>query len=610
MNFFDFLNLLGGLALFLFGMTFMGDSLSKMAGGKLESILERLTTKRIFAVLLGLGVTAIIQSSSATTVMVVGFVNSGIMKLTQAVGIIMGANIGTTVTSWLLSLTGISGDSFFLTLLKPSTFSPILAAVGIVLLMLGSGESKKKDVGGILLGFAILMFGMESMSSSVSGLSENENFVSLMTAFSNPILGLIVGAVLTAIIQSSSASVGILQALCMTGVINYSTVIPIIMGQNIGTCVTALISAVGANKNAKRAALIHLYFNLIGTTLFMIVFYSLNVFLNFAFLDDTANAAGIAVIHSCFNIAATVVLFPFANGLVKLAELTIPEGKGNGKDETDNIYIDDRFLERPAFAMELCRTKAREMAVKTKDAINLALEDLVNYDHEKSLEVKRLEALVDKYEDVIGSYLVKLSGKNLSADDSRSLSIILHSISDLERISDHALDVSKAAEKINTKGLSFTKNAKIEVETLCKAVSDICNMTIDGFCNEDTQKEMHVEPLEEVIDTLSKKIKKNHIKRLQKGKCSIDMGFILEDILIGLERVSDHCSNIAVEMITINDNDYNTHEYFNSFSNEDQKAFDDEYEKLLETYSIKKKESDDESDSSSEGTETEHNPEN
>ena len=609
MNFFDFLNLLGGLALFLFGMTFMGDSLSKMAGGKLESILERLTTKRIFAVLLGLGVTAIIQSSSATTVMVVGFVNSGIMKLTQAVGIIMGANIGTTVTSWLLSLTGISGDSFFITLLKPSTFSPVLAAVGVVLLMLGSNESKKKDVGGILLGFAILMFGMESMSSSVSGLSENENFVSLMTAFSNPVLGLIVGAVLTAIIQSSSASVGILQALCMTGVINYSTAIPIIMGQNIGTCVTAIISAVGANKNAKRAALIHLYFNLIGTTLFMIVFYSLNAFLDFAFLDDTANAAGIAVIHSCFNIAATIVLFPFANGLVKLAELSIPEGKGNGKDEIDNIYIDDRFLERPAFAMELCRTKTREMAVKTKDAINLALEDLINYDHEKSLEVKRLEAVVDKYEDVIGSYLVKLSGKNLSADDSRSLSIILHSISDLERISDHALDVSKAAEKINTRGLAFTKNAKIEVETLCRAVSDICNMTIDGFCNEDTQKEMHVEPLEEVIDTLSKKIKKNHIKRLQKGKCSIDMGFILEDILIGLERVSDHCSNIAVEMITINDNDYNTHEYFNSFSNEDQKAFDDEYERLLETYSIKKKESSDESESNTEGTEEESNPE-
>ncbi len=603
MNFFDFLNLLGGLALFLFGMSLMGDSLSKMAGGKLESILERLTTKRIFAVLLGLGVTAIIQSSSATTVMVVGFVNSGIMKLTQAVGIIMGANIGTTVTSWLLSLTGISGDSFFLTLLKPSTFSPILAAIGVVLLMLGSGESKKKDVGGILIGFAILMFGMESMSSSVSGLSENEGFVSLMTAFSNPILGMIVGAVLTAVIQSSSASVGILQALCMTGVINYSTAIPIIMGQNIGTCVTALISAVGANKNAKRAALIHLYFNLIGTVLFMIVFYLLNAFLNFAFLDDTANAAGIAVIHSCFNIIATVVLFPFANGLVKLAELTIPDGKANDKDETDNIYIDDRFLERPAFAMELCRTKAREMAVKTKDAINLALEDLINFDHEKTLEVKRLEAVVDKYEDVIGSYLVKLSGKNLSADDSRSLSIILHSIGDLERISDHALDVAKAAEKINTKGLAFTKNAKIEIETLCRAVSDICNMTIDGFCGEDMQKEMHVEPLEEVIDTLSKKIKKNHIKRLQKGKCSIDMGFILEDILIGLERVSDHCSNIAVEMITINDNDYNTHEYFNSFSNEDQKAFDDEYERLLETYAIKKKESSDESDSSSEETE-------
>lgn len=586
MDIFNILNMIGGLSFFLYGMSIMGNGLSKMAGGKLESILEKLTTKRIFAVLLGAGVTAVIQSSSATTVMVVGFVNSGIMKLTQAVGIIMGANIGTTITSWMLSLTGIEGSNVWLKLLKPSSFSPVLAAVGIILVMASKGESKKKDVGGILLGFAILMFGMETMSGAVSGLAYNQSFTKLMTAFSNPILGMAVGAILTAIIQSSSASVGILQALCATGAVNYSVALPIIMGQNIGTCVTSIISSIGASKNARRAAMVHLYFNLIGTVVFMSTFYLLNTIIEFAFLGQAANAAGIAVIHSLFNIGATIVLFPFSNKLVKLAELTIKDGKNENEVLVDNINIDERFLERPAFAMELCRGKVREMAELTKHSMNLALEVLLDYNQEKANEVIRIESVADKYEDALGSYLVKLSSKNISTTDSQSMSIILHSISDFERISDHAMDIVKSAEEINLKGLSFTEHAKLEIETLCRAVNDICNLTVESFCNNDDKLATHVEPLEEVIDTLSKIIKENHIKRLQKGKCTIEMGFILEDILTGLERVSDHCSNIAVEMITIFDNDYNTHEYFKNFTAAERTSFNQEYEKLIKRYPI------------------------
>lgn len=587
MDIFSVLNMIGGLSLFLYGMNIMGNGLSKMAGGKLEKILEKLTTKRIFAVLLGAGVTAVIQSSSATTVMVVGFVNSGIMKLSQAVGIIMGANVGTTITSWLLSLTGIEGSTIWLKLLKPSSFSPVLAAIGIILVMSSKNETKKKDIGGILLGFSILMFGMEAMSGAVSVLANNSSFTNMMTAFSNPILGMAVGAILTAIIQSSSASVGILQALCATGAVHYSVALPIIMGQNIGTCVTSIISSVGASKNAKRAAMIHLYFNLIGTILFMVFFYAINSFIDFAFMGESANAAGIAIIHSLFNIGATIVLFPFSNLLVKLAEITIPEG---AKEEagTEIIAIDERFLERPAFAMELCRDKAREMAKLVERAISIALEVLLEYDSNKADEVIRLEAAADHYEDILGSYLVKLSSKNLSAADSQSMSIILHSISDFERISDHAMDIVKSAEEINIKGLSFTKNTRREIEVLSRAVNDICNLTVDSFCSDDDAKATHVEPLEEVIDTLSKKMKENHIKRLSKGKSTIEMGFILEDILIGLERVSDHCSNIAIEMITIYDNDYNTHEYFKNFSSEERASFNKEYEELIQKYPIKK----------------------
>jgi phosphate:Na+ symporter len=509
------------------------------------------------------------------------------MKLSQAVGIIMGANIGTTITSWMLSLTGIEGSSLWLKLLEPSSFSPVLAAIGIILFMTGKGDSKKKNIGGILLGFAILMFGMETMSGAVSGLADNPSFTKMMTAFHNPILGMTVGAILTAIIQSSSASVGILQALCATGAVHYSVALPIIMGQNIGTCITAIISSIGASKNARRAAMVHLYFNLIGTCIFMTVFYIINAFVEFAFLGNAANAAGIAVIHSLFNIGATIVLFPFSNYLVKLAEITIPDGKSE-ENNTDIVSIDERFLGNPAFAMELCRGKVKEMAELSKKSIVLALGALNSYDAEKVKEVIRLESVIDKYEDVLGSYLVKISSENISTADSQSMSLILHSISDFERISDHAMEIVNSAGEIHKKELSFTKKAKKEIETLSRAINDICSLTVDSFCEDNIEMALHVEPLEEVIDTLAKNIKENHIKRLKKGKCTIEMGFVLEDILTGLERVSDHCSNIAVEMITIFDNDYSTHEYFKNFSNEERESFNKEFEKLLQRYPIGK----------------------
>ncbi len=586
MDIFNVLDLIGGLALFLYGMNVMGNGLSKMAGGKLESILQKVTTNRFYGVLLGAFVTSVIQSSSATTVMVVGFVNSGIMELSQAVGVIMGANIGTTITSWMLSLTGISGDTLWIKLLKPTSFSPIIAAIGIILILTSKGESKKKDVGGISLGFAILMFGMHAMSSAVAGLSDVPAFTSLMIKFSNPIIGMIVGAILTAIIQSSSASVGILQALCITGSVNYGTALPIIMGQNIGTCVTSIISSVGANKNARRSAMVHLYFNLIGTVIFMVAFYAINHFVEFTFLSQAASAPGIAVIHSLFNVGATLLLFPFAKFLVKLAEITIPDDKNEDDSEEQVVTIDERFLGRPAFAMELCREKVKEMALLSRDAIKLALEVLDTYDEEKANKVIKMEDIADRYEDVIGSYLVKLSSKNISTSDSQSMSIILHSISDFERISDHAMDIVKSAQEVHTKGLSFTDSAKAEINTLCRAVMDICELTTKCFCAGDDKEAMHVEPLEEVIDALSKKIKENHIVRLQKGLCTIEMGFILEDVLTGLERISDHCSNVAIEMITIFDNDYNTHEYFKNFSPQKRASFNEEYEELLSNYQL------------------------
>lgn len=591
MDIFEVLTGVGGLALFLYGMTVMGDSLSKLSGGKMEAILERLTSTRLKAVLLGALVTGIIQSSSATTVMVVGFVNSGIMQLSQSVGIIMGANIGTTVTSWILSMTGISGSNVIVSLLKPSSFSPILAVIGIILTMVAKDNDKKKDIGSILLGFAILMFGMETMSSAVAPLADNEKFTSILTMFSNPILGMLAGLILTAIIQSSSASVGILQALCLTGAVSYSTAIPIIMGQNIGTCVTAIISSIGANKNARRASMIHLYFNMIGTVIFMVVFYSLNSFINFAFLKDSASAVGIAIIHSLFNIVCVILMFPFANGLVKLATITVKDSKKQDGETAGNslpaelVSLDERFLSKPAFAMELCRTAAFAMAKETKECITLALNLLHQYDKKTAAEVEKKEQLIDSYEDILGTYLVKLSGKDLSINDSQTLSVLLHCTSDLERISDHAVNILDSVKEIKDKKQEFSDKAMSELDVLLKAVQQIVDMTVDVFVKKDIERAREIEPLEEVIDGLNVSLRQNHIRRLRKGKCTIELGILLEDIITDLERVSDHCSNIAVCVIQVSENGFDTHKYID-VGLKQTRWFADEVSKWQEIYNI------------------------
>ncbi|MCR4902538.1 MAG: Na/Pi cotransporter family protein [Butyrivibrio sp.] len=587
MDIFGILTMIGGLALFLYGMNTMGDGLVMLSGGKLERVLEKLTQKRIMALLLGAFVTAVIQSSSATTVMVVGFVNSGIMKLTQAVGIIMGANVGTTITSWILSLSGISGDNVFINLLKPSSFSPILAAVGIVCMMTGKDGSKKKTIGNILLGFAILMFGMETMSDAVSPLKDNKAFTSMLTAFSNPFLGMVAGALLTAVIQSSSASVGILQALCMSGAVTYGTAIPIIMGQNIGTCVTALISSVGASKNAKRAAFIHLYFNLIGTLLFMIVFYTINSFANFLFMEESAGAAGIAVVHSLFNIGCAVVLFPFADRLVTLATYTVRnhrETEDTLEKPAELLALDERFLETPSYAIQLCKKAVIKMAEHTKNAIFLAMEIQKEYSDEKITEVEALEQLVDNYEDCIGTYLVKIAGRDLGKEDSHLLSTLLHSISDFERISDHAINIAESVQKMHEQGIVFSDKAKEELNSLETAVRDIVDITEDIFDNEDTNKAVNVEPLEEVIDDVVMEMKQRHIMRLRKGECSMEAGIILEDILTNYERVSDHCSNIAAALIEIKADELDMHQYVDVKVKGSDPYFQKEYLRLKNIY--------------------------
>lgn len=592
MSFFDFLTMIGGLALFLYGMNAMGDGLAKLSGGTLERVLEKLTAKRMMAVLLGAGVTAVIQSSSATTVMVVGFVNSGIMKLSQAVGIIMGANVGTTITSWLLSLTGIEGDSFWLQLLNPSSFSPILALIGVAFLLFSKKE-KKKDVGMIMVGFAILMFGMQTMSGAVEPLAEVPEFTSILTAFSNPILGMLAGMVLTAVIQSSSASVGILQALCATGSVTYGTAIPIIMGQNIGTCITAILSSVGASKNAKRAAAVHLFFNVIGTGIFMIVFYTINAFINFDFLADAAGPAGIAVVHTAFNLAATAVLLPFAKYLEKLAILVIPDSK-EAEIENEFKLLDDRFLEKPGFAIEQCRTVTMHMAELSKEALMKSVHLIMQYDTKEFEEVTALEDRVDQYEDKLGTYLVKLSSKNLSTKDSQTLSVLLHTIGDFERISDHAVNIAFSSKEMHEKELVFSQKAMEELTVFCKAVTDMINTTVEVFSSGNLIKAKTVEPLEQVIDTINNEIKKRHVKRLRKGKCTIELGFILSDITTSLERVSDHCSNIAVCMIQVHDDVFETHEYLDIMKREENKEFEEEYDQFMEIYALPNKKKDEE----------------
>ncbi len=588
MNIFGFLSLLGGLAMFLYGMNVMGTGLEKVSGGRLERILEKLTSNPLKAVLLGAGVTAVIQSSSATTVMLVGFVNSGIMKLSQAIGIIMGANIGTTATSWLLSLTGIESENFLISMLKPTSFSPILAIIGIVLIMSGK-SNKKKEVGEILVGFAVLMFGMDAMSNAVKPLADVPEFTGILTKFTNPLLGVLVGALLTAVIQSSSASVGILQALSVTGAFTYGSVIPIIMGQNIGTCVTAMLSAVGANKSAKRTAFVHLYFNIIGVSVFLIAYTGLNAVIHFEFANDTVGIAGIAAIHSIFNVFATLVLLPFTKGLEKLAYLTIPvdEIELSQKDEEEEFKVlDKRFLATPNFAIEQCSNVVKQMAEITMDTFVCARKLFVDYSKDGAQRIQNQEDLIDKYDDKLSAYLTQLNGQDLAYRESQRVSMLMHSINDFERIGDHSLNLMEIAKSMNKKEMEFSKKAKEEMKIFGDAVEDILDRSVRAFVEHDIELSVTVEPLEEVINDLNKKVKKRHLKRLQKGKCTMELGLVLSDAAANYERVADHCSNLALYIIQMEDDSIEAHDYINTLTEENREQFEQLQAAYKEKYQI------------------------
>lgn len=617
MDFFDLLAMVGGLALFLYGMNLLSDGLEKLSGGHLERILEKLTNNRLKAVLLGAGVTAVIQSSSAATVMVVGCVNSGIMKLSQAVGVIMGANIGTTITSWLLSLTGIESGNFFLQLAKPTSFSPILAMIGVIFMHTdaerksaakaarvrrtnrGEGQphvrttssksGKKREAGYILVGFSILMFGMDAMSQAMKPLSSVPQFTGLFTMFRNPLLGIAVGALVTAVIQSSSASVGILQALCVTGSISYASAVPIILGQNIGTCVTALMSSVGAGRNAKRASVIHLLFNMIGTAVFMIVFYSLHAVFRFAFMQETAYSAGIALIHTGFNVCTTLLLLPFANLLVKLSFFVIrPDGEEERQAGENELFskMDERFLNTPSFALEQAHAVTLEMAELAKESLHMASKSLFLYDKRTIQETERMEQTVDRYDDEISSYLTKLSGRNLNEQDSRRLGMLLHSVGDLERISDHAVNLADCAKELKKKDRHFSETAEAELQIYAQAVGDIVDAAISVFRSGNAEAAKQIEPLEEAIDILQKEIKKRHMKRLKKGKCTAQMGFVLSDITNNYERIADHCSNLAISVMQLYDEETYAHEYIDTIPRGKGSAFDKTVQECLKRYEL------------------------
>lgn len=582
MDIFNIISLIGGLAIFLFGMQVMGDSLEKTAGNKLKSILENLTSSRFKGLLLGLVVTAIIQSSSATTVMVVGFINSGIMQLSQSVGIIMGANIGTTVTGWLLSTTGMSGGgSFILEMLKPSSFAPVLALVGIVLMMF-SKKQKHHDVGGILLGFAVLMTGMETMSAAVDPLKDMPEFAEIFLLFKNPILGVLTGALLTAVIQSSSASVGILQALSVTGSVTFGSAIPIILGQGIGTCVTAMLSAIGANRNAKRAASIHLSFNILGSIIFLILFYVLHAIFQFSFIDKAVNPFTIAVINTTFKVVSTLVLFPFGGALERLSYLFIPE---KGQDKAPEL-LDDRLFATPGIAVRQAKKLTDRMSIESRESIVMAMNILEKFDEETAEKIVEIEKTIDTYEDKLGTYLVKLSRENLSMDDSHQISNLLHTIGDFERIADHAVNIRKVALEIHEKGLEFSESAKKEIKTVTAAVNEIMEMTVKAFTEENTELAKQVEPLEQVIDVLKKQMKARHISRLQQGECTIETGFVFSDLITNYERIADHCSNIAVCLIQIANDSFETHEYLDHVKHDGQNDFEERFKAYSEKYSI------------------------
>lgn len=585
MDIFSVITLFGGLALFLFGMTIMGDSLEKQGGGKLKGVLERLTSNKFGGVLLGAGVTAIIQSSSATTVMVVGFVNSGLMKLSQSIGVIMGANIGTTVTAWLISLTGIESDNIVMRFLKPSSFSFVLALIGIILYMF-CGNSGKKDIGSALLGFTILIVGMDYMSDAVKPLADVPEFQRILLLFTNPVLGVLTGALLTGIIQSSSASVGILQALSVTGGVRYSNAIPIILGQNIGTCVTALLSSVGTNKNAKRAAVVHLSFNIIGSAIFLILFYTANAFIGFPFFNDSINKAGIAVVHTSFNIFSTLLLLPFTKQLEKLACFIVRDEKSDSKPEEKKLPLDERLFEVPAFALTRAKSVTDSMALLAENSLVASLGLLEKYDEGTAKQIQADEEQVDSYEDMLGTYLVKLSQESLSKADSHGISLLLHSIGDFERISDHAVNLCEVANEIYSKKVAFSPDAVKEIETMKQALTEILNLTVGAFQKNDLEAAKSVEPLEQVVDALGESMKTNHIKRLQENRCTIETGFVYSDLITNCERVADHCSNIAVSMLRIDDDSLNAHEYLAEVKSHGNELFETKYREYAKKYHV------------------------
>lgn len=581
MDVFSVITLLGGLAFFLYGMNVMSSGLERLAGSKLEGLLKKMTSNPVKSLLLGIGITAVIQSSSAVTVMLVGLVNSGIMGIGQTIGVIMGSNIGTTVTAWLLSLTGIEGDNVFIKLLKPENFSLIFALVGIILTMM-SKSNKKKDIGAILLGFAVLMFGMNMMGDAVEPLKESPAFKEMMTAFSNPIIGVLVGLVITAIIQSSSASVGILQAIALTGGITYSMAIPIIMGQNIGTCVTALISSIGVNRNAKKVAVVHISFNIIGTTVFLSLYCILNAIFKFAFSDMPIGVAGIAIVHTIFNVAATLMLMPFTKALEKLANFILKDKKVVPSEQGE--FLDSRLLNTPSVAINECDAMAHKMAKVAKDTLLLAIDTVRNFKQENVDKVLDFEERLDKYEDMLGTYLVKMSTKTVSEADSKRISRILHSIDDFERLGDHAVNILAVAQELNEKKLEFSEQARREIETLAGALEEILKLTTDAYQTGDVSVAARVEPLEQVIDDIVDVIKDGHVTRLRKGACTIEMGFILSDLLNNYERVSDHCSNIALSVIQVAHNEFDAHRYIQDIKYSPE--FNNYYKQYSEKFSI------------------------
>ena len=576
MDFFSIIKMLGGLAFFLYGMTMLSGGLERLAGGKLEEGLKKLTTNRFMGLFLGLGITTAIQSSSAVTVMLVGLVNSGIMTIGRSIPVIMGSNIGTTMTAWILTLVGVESDNLFMKLLKPENFSLIFAFIGILLIMAGKKE-RQKSIGGILIGFAVLMYGMKMMSDAVSALRNNPTFVSLFTAFQNPLLGVLVGLVVTAVIQSSSASVGILQALALTGSISYGAAIPIIMGQNIGTCVTAMISSMGVGKNAKKVAVVHIAFNLIGTAVCLALYLLGDAVLNFAFVDKSIDAVGIAAVHSIFNIFTVALLLPFSGMLEKLANKVLPD-----REEAEAPLLDERLMATPSLAIAQCNDLAKKMAVVAKDSLTAAMSLLDHYDEEKAKQVMAWETELDKYEDALGTYLVKLSTKRQTEKDSMRVSKILHTINDFERLGDHAANLAEAAQELHEKGLSFSEKAKAELAILHEAIGEILEFTTKAYLENDDNTARMVEPIEQCVDHLVTDIKARHIDRLQAGECSIPLGFVLSDVLNNFERISDHCSNVAVAVIAMSHKGFQMHEYIR-----EMKQDDEEYRRMRKEYGEK-----------------------